>query len=136
LTWTRMYTVPTLYGSRLVLGMNDGIAYTRRDTNAYRKRTEADLKAGRDSLRAIHPLALDREKYYEYTGGDTVATLYSNGRAIRIVRVHAVPVRRPTSNFIAYNGELDFDADRHQLIQMRGRLQQVTAARPGLFLKG
>jgi len=135
LTWTRMYTVPTLYGSRLVLGMNDGITYTRRDSSAYSKRVQNDRKAGRDSLRAIHPLAVDREKFYEYTGGDTVATLYSNGRAIRIVRVHVVPVRRPTSNFIAYNGELDFDADRHQLIRMRGRLQQVTTASPGLFLK-
>src|ERR1051325_7719618 len=25
LSWTRMYTVPTLYGSRLVLGVNDGV---------------------------------------------------------------------------------------------------------------
>ena len=136
LTWTRMYTVPTLYGNRLVLGMNDGISYTRRDTNAFRKRLEADRKAGRDSLRTIHPLAEDRERFYEYTGGDTVATLYSNGRAIRIVRVHVVPKRRPTSNFFAYNGELDFDADRHQLIRMRGRLVQVTAANPGVLLKG
>jgi hypothetical protein len=132
LSWTRMYTVPTLYGSRLVLGVNDGVTYDRRDSSFFKKRVERDRKDGLDTLRAIHPLAVDREKYYEYTGGDTVATLYSNGRAIRIVRVHVKPVRRPRSNFVAYVGELDFDADRHQLVRMRGRLVQISMPRRGL----
>ena len=122
LTFTRMYTVPTLYGNRLVFGMNDGIVRTRRDTQAFRKRFDRDSAMGREQFRSVHPLAVDRDKYYRFSGGDTVATLYVRGRPIRLMRVHVEPVRLPTSNFLAYVGELHFDADRHQLVRMRGRL--------------
>ena len=135
LTFTRMYTVPTLYGNRLVIGMNDGITYSRRDTNAARKRLQRDTAAGRDRFRAIHPLAIDRDAFYRFTGGDTVATLYSRGRAIRLVRVEVEPLKHPTSNFAAFVGELDFDADRHQLVRMRGRLEHVTNEKDPLFVR-
>ncbi|HEU4993592.1 MAG TPA: hypothetical protein VFT29_02195 [Gemmatimonadaceae bacterium] len=135
LTFTRMYTVPTLYGNRLVLGMNDGIAWSRRDSTTYRKRLEKDTAAGRERLRAIHPLAVDREKYYRFTGGDTVATMYARDRAIRILRVHAEPVMSPRANFYGFQGELDFDADRHQLVRMRGRLVSMTTAKDPLLLR-
>ena len=126
LTFTRMYTVPTLYGNRLVVGMNDGIMRTRRDTQAFRKRLDRDSAMGREQFRAVHPLASDRDKYYRFSGGDTVATLYVRGRPIRLMRVRVEPVRQPTSNFAAYVGELHFDADRHQLVRMRGRLVHIT----------
>lgn len=135
LTFTRMYTVPTLYGNRLMIGMNDGIARTRADTNAARKRLQRDTAAGRDRYRAIHPLAADREVFYRFSGGDTVATLHSRGRAIRVMRVDVEPIKRPTSNFAAFVGELDFDADRHQLVRMRGRLEHVTHARDPLIVR-
>jgi hypothetical protein len=126
LTFTRMYTVPTLYGNRLVLGMNDGVLRTRRDTQAFRKRLDRDSVMGREQFRAVHPLATDRDKYYRFSGGDTVATLYVRNRPIRLMRVRVEPVRLPTSNFAAYVGELHFDADRHQLVRMRGRLVHIT----------
>ena len=135
LTFTRMYTVPTLYGNRLVIGMNDGVARTRRDTVAARKRRDRDTAAGRDPFRAVHPLAADRDKYYRFSGGDTVATLYVRGRPIRVMRVHVEPVKQPSSNFAAYVGELHFDADRQQLVRMRGRLVSVTNEKDPRFAR-
>jgi len=136
LTWTRMYTVPTLYGNRLVLGINDGVSYTRRDTALARQRLKRDTSAGREPFRTVHPLATDRDRYYRFSGGDTIATLYSNNRAIRVSRVHVTPVMRPTANFAAFEGEVDFDADRHQLIRMRGRLVRLTNEKDPLFVRG
>lgn len=135
LTFTRMYTVPTLYGNRLIIGMNDFLPRSRADTVAARKRQARDTAAGRDRYRAIHPLAVDRDAFYRFSGGDTVATLYSQGRAIRLLRVEVAPVKLPTSNFGAFVGELDFDADRHQLVRMRGRLDHVTSQKDPLIVR-
>ena len=100
LTWTRMYTVPTLYGNRLILGMNDGLQYTKRDSALYNNMRRRDSVQGREPFRAPHPLAVDREKFYRFTGGDTVATMYSGDRAIRLLRVHVEPVNHPKANFV------------------------------------
>jgi hypothetical protein len=135
LTFTRMYTVPTLYGSRLVIGMNDGLPRPRVDSAAVRRAIQKDSTEGREQYRAIHPLAADRDRYYRFTGGDTVATVTYGNRRIPLVRVFVAPVRRPESNFAAFEGELDFDADRHQLVRMRGRLVTVTSARDPLFAR-
>lgn len=135
LTWTKMYTVPTLYGNRLFIGLNDGVAWTRRDSNLVRRRAREDSLAGRARRRVIHPLAADRDRYYRFSGGDTVATIYSRGRAIRIVRVYVDTVRFAQANYFAFVGELDFDADRHQLVRMRGRLEDVTTRRDPLFVR-
>jgi hypothetical protein len=136
LTFTRMYTVPTLYGSRLAIGMNDGLPRTRADSVAATRRAIRSVAAGREAYRSIHPLAPDRARYYTFEGGDTVATLYSHGRAIRVVRVEVKPIKRPTSNFGAFVGELDFDGDRHQLVRMRGRFENVTSAKDPMFVRG
>ncbi len=61
LTFTRMYSVPTLFGNRLAFGINDGLSRTKKDS----------------VHRAVHPLAADRDTYYRFRGGDTVATLHS-----------------------------------------------------------
>ena len=135
LTFTRMYTVPTLYGSRLSIGMNDGLPRTRADSAAARRRAIRSVASGREAFRSIHPLAPDRDRYYRFEGGDTVATLYSHGRAIRVVRVEVQPVKRAISNFGAFVGELDFDADRHQLVRMRGRFENVTNAKDPLLVR-
>jgi hypothetical protein len=135
LTFTRMYTVPTLYGNRLVVGMNDGVLRTRRDTQAFRRRLDRDSAMGREQFRAVHPLAADRDKYYRFSGGDTVATLYVRNRPIRLVRVQVEPFRLPSSNFSAYVGELHFDADRHQLVRMRGRLVHISNERNPRFVR-
>ena len=135
LTFTRMYTVPTLYGNRLAFGINDGVAWSKRDSTAYRRRSAKDIAAGRERLRAIHPLATDRERYYRFSGGDTVATLYVRDRPIRLLRVHVEPVIGPSANFIGYRGEMDFDADRHQLVRMRGRLLHISTSKDPLIAR-
>jgi hypothetical protein len=135
LTWTRMYTVPTLYGNRLVVGINDGVPRTKRDSTYVAKARKRDSLQGREQFRAPHPLAVDRERFYRFTGGDTVTTMYSGDRAIRLLRVHVEPVMHPKANFIAYSGELDFDADRHQLVRMRGRLVNMTTQKDPLIVR-
>ncbi|HJQ20516.1 MAG TPA: hypothetical protein VJ867_09230 [Gemmatimonadaceae bacterium] len=135
LTFARMYTVPTLFGNRLFLGINDGAAWSRSDSAAWKKRWKEDSLARRPSLHAVHPLAADRDRYYRFTGGDTVATLYSHDRLIRIVRIHVEPIRRAGSNYIGYTGELDFDADRYQLVRMRGRILSVSTRKTPLVAR-
>lgn len=135
LTFARSYTVPTLYGNRIFFGINDGVPRTKRDSGYYRKRATRDSAEGREPLRAIHPLASDRDRHYRFTGGDTVATMYVRDRPIRLVRVHVEPVASPRTNFVAFRGEMDFDAERHQLVRMRGRLLDVSTARNPLLAR-
>lgn len=135
LTFTRMYTVPTLFGNRLAIGMNDGIPRTRADSNARRRILKEDSAAGRTPFRAVHPLATDRDDYYRFTGGDTAATIHAAGRSIRIVRVDVDPVDRPAANFVGFKGELDFDADRYQLVRMRGRFVNISSRKDPLFVR-
>jgi len=136
LTFTRMYSVPTLFGDRLQVGMNDGLPRSRRDTAARRARVRRDSTAGLPAFRGVHPLASDRDRFYRFSGGDTAAIVYAAGRAIRLVRVHVEPVRNATLNFAGFRGELDFDADRHQLVRMRGTFVRVTRAKDPLFVRG
>src|SRR5207253_2478322 len=62
------WTIPTLYGNRLQLGVTSAADPNKPATTAMRQ-----------SL-AIHPLAPNRDYYYTYSGGDTAVTLFSNGR--------------------------------------------------------
>jgi hypothetical protein len=135
LTFTRMYTVPTLFGSRLGVGMNDYIPRNRSDSNFRRRVQRQDSLAGRQQFRAVHPLSGDRDKYYRFTGGDTVAIISSAGRRIRVVRVNVDLISDPAANFVGFKGELDFDADRYQLVRMRGRFVNVTSRRDPLFVR-
>jgi len=113
LSIVRGWTVPTLYGDRLSLG-------------AYFTRT----KTG-DSLVAVHPFAHDRDQYYHYTGGDTVTTLQIGGRRIPIVRVHVYPEFHGRTRFSGFDGEVDLDADRAQIVRMRGQIVMLgDAAKP------
>ena len=121
LSFARSWTIPYLYGDRLTLGVDfspAGGGSERSDsTNKSRARTG-------DTLHAVHPLASDRERYYRYSGGDTIALLRSRERTIPIVRVHVTPVfdsARKEVRIGAFEGEIDFDAVRHQIVRMRGQ---------------
>ena len=54
LTFTRMYTVPTLYGNRLFLGMNDFLPRSRADTVAARKRQARNASSRCAALTPTH----------------------------------------------------------------------------------
>ena len=122
LSIARSWTVPYLYGDRLTLGVDVG------QTSVPAKRQPSADSAGRgpngDTLRAIHPLATDRGRYYRFSGGDTIAVLHSRARAIPIARVRVIPNLESTSDgerIGAFDGEIDFDAERHEIVRMRGQ---------------
>ena len=103
LTIVRAWTVPTLYGERLSLG-----AYF-----AAAKRS--------DSIVAVHPFAADRERFYKFSGGDTVTVLRVGTRRVPIARVRVSPNVRGNDRWGVFDGEIDIDADRYQIVRMRGR---------------
>ncbi|MFL5572568.1 MAG: hypothetical protein ACJ78R_03550 [Gemmatimonadaceae bacterium] len=106
------WTVPTLYGNQLQLGVRPPIDA---------KKPSSVLQ---QSL-AVHPLAFNRERYYVYAGGDTSVTLFSNGRRIPIVRVRVAPRTDAPGNAILFLGDMYLDADWKQIVRMRGRLVEV-----------
>jgi hypothetical protein len=123
LSFARSWTIPYLYGDRLTLGVDFTQAgapkRTQRSDN-----TKHSNSGARDTLRAVHPLAVDRDRFYRFSGGDTVAVLRSHGREIPIVRVHVRPAFDSVTREMrigAFEGEIDFDAVRHQIVRMRGQ---------------
>ena len=127
LSIARSWTVPYLYGDRLTLGVDVGqrIAPSRSRAGG----SDSARSSPGDTLRAIHPLAMDRARYYRFSGGDTVAVLHSRARAIPIARVRVTPNLDSVSGerLGAFDGEIDFDAERHEIVRMRG--QFVASAR-------
>jgi hypothetical protein len=93
-----------LYGERLSLG-----AYF------------TDSRRSDDTLRAVHPFAADRDRFYRFSGGDTVAVLHAGGQDIPIARVRVHPEFHGPTRLGAFDGELDVDAVRHQIVRMRGQ---------------
>jgi len=106
------WTVPTLYGNRLQLGVTSAS-----DPNRV-------VNAARQSL-AVHPLALNRSTYYEFEGGDTAVTLYSSARRIPIAHIRVKPRPNPPGDAILFMGDMYLDADWKQIVRMRGRLVEV-----------
>jgi len=125
LSFARSWTIPSLYGDRLTLGVDFTRARSKDSVHA----------PSSDTVRAVHPLATDRERFYRFSGGDTIAVLRSRNRMVAIARVHVTPVfdsaaRR--SRIAAFDGEIDFDAQRHQIVRMRGQFVS-TEPRRGRF---
>ncbi len=104
LSLVRAWTVPVLYGERLSMG-----AYFAPS----RKRS--------DTLTAVHPFAADRDAFYRFEGGDTVATLHAATRDIPIVRIRVHPTFHGLTRLGAFDGEIDLDAVRKQIVRMRGQ---------------
>lgn len=105
LSIVRAWTIPTLFGERLALGVYV-VGRNRRDT-----------------LLAVHPFAADRDQYYRYSGGDTVAILRLGERQIPIARIRVRPEFTSRTPLGAFDGEIDVDAVRHQIIRMRGQIE-------------
>jgi hypothetical protein len=103
LSIVRAWTVPTLYGERLSLGAYFAMA-NRSDT-----------------IVAVHPFAADRERFYKFSGGDTVTVLRIGNRNVPIARVRVTPNVHGDARWGVFDGEIDLDADRHQIVRMRGR---------------
>lgn len=108
----RGWTVPTLYGERLALGVAFGS-----DT---RSPVPAQAPRG-DAVVAVHPLAADRDRFYHFSGGDTVTVMRYTGTIVHIVRVRVEPRLRDSTRLAALDGELDLDAEHGEIVRMRGR---------------
>lgn len=136
MSFARSWTIPYLYGDRLTLGVDFSTSGSRQRPDTAGRKRQHD-RAG-DTLHAVHPLALDRERYYRYSGGDTIALLRSRERTIPIVRVHVRPVfdsAARETRIAAFEGEIDFDAVRFQIVRMRGQFVATpgpTRSRPFL----
>jgi hypothetical protein len=121
LSLVRNWTLPTLYGDRLLLGIErsgaTGVRVVRRGARS-------------DTVVAVHPLAADRERFYRYSGGDTVAILRSQARSIPVTRIRVEPRPDALGRFAGFDGEIHLDASRHQIVRMRGRFVE-RADRPG-----
>lgn len=109
------WTVPTLYGDRLSLG---AVPAMRR----------------RDSVVAVHPFAADRDRFYTFSGGDTVTVLHTAARDIPIVRVRVEPDRNAHAKATLFDGEIYLDATRAQIVRMRGQFVLVGVPHGGVPL--
>jgi hypothetical protein len=137
LSFARSWTIPYLYGNRLTLGVDfgqDGSSATSRTAGADSARRSAARRA--DTLHAVHPLAADRARFYRFAGGDTIAVLHSRARAIPIVRVRVTPFLDSVRGSVrvgVFDGEIDFDADRHEIVRMRGQFVASSESRGRRF---
>jgi len=112
LSFVHGWTEPSLYGDRLQLGVQLGAPP---DPKAKPR------KGGGSWLVAVHPFSYDRDRYYRFSGGDTVVTLQTGGRSIPLVRVQVTPRLGDATRLAAFEGEIDLDADRQQIVRMRGQ---------------
>lgn len=107
------WTTPTLYGNHLQLGVTSATS-TNRAINP------------KNASLAIHPLAVNRDIYYMYEGGDTAVTLFStSGRRIPLARVRVTPRPDAPGDAILFYGDMYLDADRKQIVRMRGRIVEL-----------
>lgn len=108
LSVVRGWTVPVLYGERLSLGAKS-----------------PQMRSRDDTLHAVHPLAADRNRFYRFSGGDTIAVLHTAGRSIPVVRVVVRPDPADSTPFVGFEGDLYLDAQSAALVRMRGRILPV-----------
>jgi hypothetical protein len=108
LTYLRSgWTFPVLYGERLGLfGLS----------------VEGRPQRRRPVYHVVHPFSAEREQTYRFEGGDTIAVLRLPDRVVRVMRIRVTPRRPPHERALAFHGDIDLDADRHQIVRMRGRL--------------
>jgi hypothetical protein len=110
----RPWTAPTLYGNRLSFIFSGPPALRGTDST-------------RATLLAVHPFALDRDEYYRFTGGDTVAQMRVGERVLNIVRVHVEPVETG-QHAVVFSGDVLLDQATAEIIRMRGSIRLESSA--------
>lgn len=104
---------PSLYGNRLRVR-------PRSADSRGRAAATSQGRDGTDTLPAVHPLATDRDRYYEYSGGDTVVVMRAGDRTIPIAHVRVQPREGIADKVVLFDGEMDLDASRGTLVRLRG----------------
>ncbi len=115
------WAIPSLYGNRIALLFG-------RDTSEAANRRRR--RRGGDPLYAVHPLAGDRERYYRFSGGDTILTMRTGDREIPIVRVNVKLRDDVPAKSVVFLGELDLDAKRRHIVRLRGYFAVVGGPKP------
>jgi hypothetical protein len=82
-------------------------------------------------LVTVHPFASDRAQFYRFSGGDTITTLRVGDRAIPVARVRVTPHSGGPGRLGLFDGEIDLDASRHQIVRMRGQFVILGPPRSG-----
>ncbi len=116
------WVTPTLYGGRI------GFMMLQPPENPRGARRDSLRNRLRDSMpprRVIHPLADDRERYYRFSGGDTVQVVNARDRAIPIVRIDVWPRDSLPPRSVVFGGEVDLDATRKHIVRMRGAFYDI-----------
>ena len=113
LSFIHGWTEPSLFGERLRLG-------AQFVPDSAPRRSPPDT-ARRDTILVVHPFATDRDRFYRYSGGDTITVLRAGTRSIAIVRVRVTPHLHDSIRVGAFDGEIDLDAERGQIVRMRGQ---------------
>jgi hypothetical protein len=118
----KAWAIPMLYGNEF--GVIFGGDSKRQSTD------KSAAAASTGSAVAVHPFGPDGESVYVFSGGDTVAVIETQQRRIPVVRVKVDPRSEQTIwPVVTFRGEIDLDADRGEIIRMRG--QFVTLDRRG-----
>ena len=127
LTWlNEAWLSPTLYGNRLRTRVSQPGESGRRSPVRGNTRVA-------DTIAIVHPLAVDRDRYYAYSRGDTLVTLSSGERRIPIVRVHVEPRADLLDTVTVFVGDMDLDATRGTLVRLRGHFVRAQALKGRRF---
>ncbi|MFI5231201.1 MAG: hypothetical protein ACHQSE_01690 [Gemmatimonadales bacterium] len=129
------WVVPSLYGNRLSLLYGVDTTQRRGVLSRARSQRPGSNATSRTTLVAVHPLSVERDRLYRFSGGDTVEHLNVGDRDIRIVRVLVEPKRVLPYRTVVFSGEVDLDADRKHVVRMRGSFAS-TPDGPGGALTG
>jgi hypothetical protein len=81
----------------------------------------------------VHPLASDRDKYYRYSGGETINRLV-DGISRPVIAIGVSPILEQRSEETLFDGEMELDPETRALVRLFGRLVVVgRQKRGGLF---
>ncbi len=125
------WVVPSLYGNRLSLLFGMDTTWRRRGLLGSRPPATRGAPGVTTTFFAIHPLSVDREHLYRFSGGDTVEHLKVGDREIRIVRILVEPKAKLPYRTVVFSGEMDLDADRKHVVRMRGSFSTTVDGPPG-----
>ena len=122
----RPWLIPVLYGNRLqMLFGHDSVAATRAGSPA----AGSMQNEPGNLLLAVHPFSEDRERFYRFTGGDTIAILHLHDRSIPVMRINVKPTETASHRTLVFRGEIDVDATRMQIVRMKGQFVVLHAPR-------
>ncbi|HEV8599611.1 MAG TPA: hypothetical protein VGQ69_09650 [Gemmatimonadales bacterium] len=118
------WIVPTLAGSRLGLITRSGTGKTD---------FSQTLTGALAPAVVVHPLTLDHERFYSFTGG-TVARRRIELTEREVLVLEVIPRTDLTGQETLFEGELDLDPQSYGIVRMVGRFRVIGPGRRGGLL--